>query len=219
MNNGLQQKYIGDLITRQNDLFFLIAIILTLFLAFFFQRNYPEKRFWTTFFQQIDKLGNGPKYIWIINLTLLSLAIGIYGGIYGEPIMLKTFIHLNIPQIGIYIGITIIISVLQFFFQLFCGRIWGLNDLHHECWRIRFNYLSLLLVALPIIVWVFIWGQNDQKFLDDLIYHITLISITLYVLGILRSAINYVQKSATPSHLAFSYLCALEMSPIFWTLF
>jgi hypothetical protein len=83
----------------------------------------------------------------------------------------------------------------------------------------RFKYLSGILIILPIIIWLFVWGQNDQIFYEHLLNTICLIYMGLYLLGIIISGVNYIKKSITPWYLGFSYLCALEISPIIWTLF
>ena len=170
-------------------------------------------------FSQKTKSDGEPKYLWLINLVFLAVSIGIYASFFGGFKTPELINKINISSYWIYLSIPIITTLFQYVFQIVSGEIWSSQNLHQECWRMRFKYLSGILIILPIIIWLFVWGQNDRIFYEHLLNTICLIYMGLYLLGIIISGVNYIKKSITPWYLGFSYLCALEISPIIWTLF
>lgn len=214
LQNMLLPNFIGNNKVETNDFLFWIAILSTFFLAYFFQKNDLRKIFW-----QKTKSDETPKYLWLINLVFLTVSIWIYGSFLGGYKTPELVSKINISSSWIYISIPIITTLCQYVFQIISGEIWSSQNLHQECWRMRFKYLSGTLIILPIIIWLFVWGQNDQTFYENLLNAICLIYWVLYLLGIIISGVNYIKKSIAPWYLGFSYLCALEISPIIWTLF
>ena len=212
-------NFIGNNKVETNDFLFWIAILSTFFLAYYFQKNDLRKSFWGGDFSQKTKSDGQPKYLWLINLFFLTVSIGIYASFFGEFKTPELINKINISSYWIYLSIPIITTLFQYVFQIVSGEIWSSQNLHQECWRMRFKYLSGILIILPIIIWLFVWGQNDRIFYEHLLNTICLIYMGLYLLGIIISGVNYIKKSITPWYLGFSYLCALEISPIIWTLF
>lgn len=217
--NVLSQTFIGDNKIEGNDFIFWMAILSTFFLAFYLQKKNVRKKIWTSIFQKKTKLDKEPKYFWLIHLLFFTVSIGVYTSFYGSFKTPGTITKINIPSSWMYISLTIITTAIQYVFQLISGKIWDSQELHNECWRIRFKYLSAILMMLPLLIWLLVWGQNDPVFLGKFFNTISLIYTMLYLFGIIISGVNYIKKSITPWYLGFSYLCALEMSPIFWTLF
>jgi len=215
----LMPNFIGNNKVETNDFLFWIAILSTFFLAYFFQKNDLRKSFLGGGFYQKIKSDGEPKYLWLINLVFLTVSIGIYASFFSGFKTPELISKINISSYWIYISIPIITTLFQYVFQIVSGEIWSSQNLHQECWRMRFKYLSGILIILPIIIWLFVWGQNDQIFYEHLLNTICLIYMGLYLLGIIISGVNYIKKSITPWYLGFSYLCALEISPIIWTLF
>lgn len=215
----LMPNFIGNNKVETNDFLFWIAILSTFFLAYFFQKNDLRKSFLGGKFYQKIKSDGEPKYLWLINLVFLTVSIGIYASFFSGFKTPELISKINISSYWIYISIPIITTLFQYVFQIVSGEIWSSQNLHQECWRMRFKYLSGILIILPIIIWLFVWGQNDQIFYEHLLNTICLIYMGLYLLGIIISGVNYIKKSITPWYLGFSYLCALEISPIIWTLF
>ena len=215
----LMPNFIGNNKVETNDFLFWIAILSTFFLAYFFQKNDLRKSFLGGGFYQKIKSDGEPKYLWLINLVFLTVSIGIYASFFSGFKTPELISKINISSYWIYISIPIITTLFQYVFQIVSGEIWSSQNLHQECWRMRFKYLSGILITLPIIIWLFVWGQNDQIFYEHLLNTICLIYMGLYLLGIIISWVNYIKKSITPWYLGFSYLCALEISPIIWTLF
>lgn len=215
----LLPNFIGNNKVETNDFLFWIAILSTFFLAYYFQKNDLRKSFWGKKFSQKTKSDGEPKYLWLINLVFLAVSIGIYASFFGGFKTPELINKINISSYWIYLSIPIITTLFQYVFQIVSGEIWSSQNLHQECWRMRFKYLSGILIILPIIIWLFVWGQNDQIFYEHLLNTICLIYMGLYLLGIIISGVNYIKKSITPWYLGFSYLCALEISPIIWTLF
>lgn len=212
-------NFIGNNKVETNDFLFWIAILSTFFLAYYFQKNDLRKSFLGGGFYQKIKSDGEPKYLWLINLVFLTVSIGIYASFFSGFKTPELISKINISSYWIYISIPIITTLFQYVFQIVSGEIWSSQNLHQECWRMRFKYLSGILIILPIIIWLFVWGQNDQIFYEHLLNTICLIYMGLYLLGIIISGVNYIKKSITPWYLGFSYLCALEISPIIWTLF
>jgi len=212
-------NFIGNNKVETNDFLFWIAILSTFFLAYYFQKNDLRKSFLGGKFYQKIKSDGEPKYLWLINLVFLTVSIGIYASFFSGFKTPELISKINISSYWIYISIPIITTLFQYVFQIVSGEIWSSQNLHQECWRMRFKYLSGILIILPIIIWLFVWGQNDQIFYEHLLNTICLIYMGLYLLGIIISGVNYIKKSITPWYLGFSYLCALEISPIIWTLF
>ncbi len=219
LQNILPPNFIGNSKIEYNDFIFWLAILSTFFLAFYFKKNTFENKLWRNYFLPITKLHKEPKYLWLINLAFITFSIGIYLTFFSEFKTPESISKINIHSSWIYISIPIITALIQYTFQFLSGKIWDLQDLHHECWRIRFKYISAVLIMLPILIWLLVWGQNDQIFSGRVFNTISLIYMMLYLFGIIISGVNYIKKSTTPWYLGFSYLCALEMSPIFWTLF
>lgn len=215
----LLPNFIGNNKVETNDFLFWIAILSTFFLAYYFQKNDLRKSFLGGGFSQKTKSDGEPKYLWLINLVFLAVSIGIYASFFGGFKTPELINKINISSYWIYLSIPIITTLFQYVFQIVSGEIWSSQNLHQECWRMRFKYLSGILIILPIIIWLFVWGQNDQIFYEHLLNTICLIYMGLYLLGIIISGVNYIKKSITPWYLGFSYLCALEISPIIWTLF
>lgn len=215
----LMPNFIGNNKVETNDFLFWIAILSTFFLAYYFQKNDLRKSFLGGEFYQKIKSDGEPKYLWLINLVFLTVSIGIYASFFSGFKTPELISKINISSYWIYISIPIITTLFQYVFQIVSGEIWSSQNLHQECWRMRFKYLSGILIILPIIIWLFVWGQNDQIFYEHLLNTICLIYMGLYLLGIIISGVNYIKKSITPWYLGFSYLCALEISPIIWTLF
>jgi len=215
----LMPNFIGNNKVETNDFLFWIAILSTFFLAYYFQKNDLRKSFLGGKFYQKIKSDGEPKYLWLINLVFLTVSIGIYASFFSGFKTPELISKINISSYWIYISIPIITTLFQYVFQIVSGEIWSSQNLHQECWRMRFKYLSGILIILPIIIWLFVWGQNDQIFYEHLLNTICLIYMGLYLLGIIISGVNYIKKSITPWYLGFSYLCALEISPIIWTLF
>ena len=215
----LMPNFIGNNKVETNDFLFWIAILSTFFLAYYFQKNDLRKSFLGGEFYQKIKSDGEPKYLWLINLVFLTVSIGIYVSFFSGFKTPELISKINISSYWIYISIPIITTLFQYVFQIVSGEIWSSQNLHQECWRMRFKYLSGILIILPIIIWLFVWGQNDQIFYEHLLNTICLIYMGLYLLGIIISGVNYIKKSITPWYLGFSYLCALEISPIIWTLF
>lgn len=215
----LMPNFIGNNKVETNDFLFWIAILSTFFLAYYFQKNDLRKSFLGGEFYQKIKSDGEPKYLWLINLVFLTVSIGIYASFFSGFKTPELISKINISSYWIYISIPIITTLFQYVFQIVSGEIWSSRNLHQECWRMRFKYLSGILIILPIIIWLFVWGQNDQIFYEHLLNTICLIYMGLYLLGIIISGVNYIKKSITPWYLGFSYLCALEISPIIWTLF
>jgi hypothetical protein len=215
----LLPNFIGNNKVETNDFLFWIAILSTFFLAYYFQKNDLRKSFFGGGFSQKTKSDGEPKYLWLINLVFLAVSIGIYASFFGGFKTPELINKINISSYWIYLSIPIITTLFQYVFQIVSGEIWSSQNLHQECWRMRFKYLSGILIILPIIIWLFVWGQNDQIFYEHLLNTICLIYMGLYLLGIIISGVNYIKKSITPWYLGFSYLCALEISPIIWTLF
>ena len=215
----LMPNFIGNNKVETNDFLFWIAILSTFFLAYYFQKNDLRKSFLGGGFYQKIKSDGEPKYLWLINLVFLTVSIGIYASFFSGFKTPELISKINISSYWIYISIPIITTLFQYVFQIVSGEIWSSQNLHQECWRMRFKYLSGILIILPIIIWLFVWGQNDQIFYEHLLNTICLIYMGLYLLGIIISGVNYIKKSITPWYLGFSYLCALEISPIIWTLF
>lgn len=215
----LMPNFIGNNKVETNDFLFWIAILSTFFLAYYFQKNDLRKSFLGGGFSQKTKSDGEPKYLWLINLVFLAVSIGIYASFFGGFKTPELINKINISSYWIYLSIPIITTLFQYVFQIVSGEIWSSQNLHQECWRMRFKYLSGILIILPIIIWLFVWGQNDQIFYEHLLNTICLIYMGLYLLGIIISGVNYIKKSITPWYLGFSYLCALEISPIIWTLF
>ena len=215
----LMPNFIGNNKVETNDFLFWIAILSTFFLAYYFQKNDLRKSFWGKKFSQKTKSDGEPKYLWLINLVFLAVSIGIYASFFGGFKTPELINKINISSYWIYLSIPIITTLFQYVFQIVSGEIWSSQSLHQECWRMRFKYLSGILIILPIIIWLFVWGQNDRIFYEHLLNTICLIYMGLYLLGIIISGVNYIKKSITPWYLGFSYLCALEISPIIWTLF
>ena len=215
----LMPNFIGNNKVETNDFLFWIAILSTFFLAYYFQKNDLRKSFLGGEFYQKIKSDGEPKYLWLINLVFLTVSIGIYASFFSGFKTPELISKINISSYWIYLSIPIITTLFQYVFQIVSGEIWSSQNLHQECWRMRFKYLSGILIILPIIIWLFVWGQNDQIFYEHLLNTICLIYMGLYLLGIIISGVNYIKKSITPWYLGFSYLCALEISPIIWTLF
>lgn len=215
----LMPNFIGNNKVETNDFLFWIAILSTFFLAYYFQKNDLRKSFFGGGFSQKTKSDGEPKYLWLINLVFLTVSIGIYASFFSGFKTPELINKINISSYWIYLSIPIITTLFQYVFQIVSGEIWSSQNLHQECWRMRFKYLSGILIILPIIIWLFVWGQNDQIFYEHLLNTICLIYMGLYLLGIIISGVNYIKKSITPWYLGFSYLCALEISPIIWTLF
>ena len=215
----LMPNFIGNNKVETNDFLFWIAILSTFFLAYYFQKNDLRKSFFGGGFSQKTKSDGEQKYLWLINLVFLAVSIGIYASFFGGFKTPELINKINISSYWIYLSIPIITTLFQYVFQIVSGEIWSSQNLHQECWRMRFKYLSGILIILPIIIWLFVWGQNDQIFYEHLLNTICLIYMGLYLLGIIISGVNYIKKSITPWYLGFSYLCALEISPIIWTLF
>ena len=215
----LMPNFIGNNKVETNDFLFWIAILSTFFLAYYFQKNDLRKSFFGGGGSQKTKSDGEPKYLWLINLVFLAVSIGIYASFFGGFKTPELINKINISSYWIYLSIPIITTLFQYVFQIVSGEIWSSQNLHQECWRMRFKYLSGILIILPIIIWLFVWGQNDQIFYEHLLNTICLIYMGLYLLGIIISGVNYIKKSITPWYLGFSYLCALEISPIIWTLF
>ena len=215
----LMPNFIGNNKVETNDFLFWIAILSTFFLAYYFQKNVIRDRVWGGVCSQKIKSDGQPKYLWLINLFFLTVSIGIYASFFGGFKTPELINKINISSYWIYLSIPIITTLFQYVFQIVSGEIWSSQNLHQECWRMRFKYLSGILIILPIIIWLFVWGQNDRIFYEHLLNTICLIYMGLYLLGIIISGVNYIKKSITPWYLGFSYLCALEISPIIWTLF
>jgi hypothetical protein len=215
----LLPNFIGNNKVETNDFLFWIAILSTFFLAYYFQKNDLRKSFLGGGFSQKTKSDGEPKYLWLINLVFLAVSIGIYASFFSGFKTPELINKINISSYWIYLSIPIITTLFQYVFQIVSGEIWSSQNLHQECWRMRFKYLSGILIILPIIIWLFVWGQNDRIFYEHLLNTICLIYMGLYLLGIIISGVNYIKKSITPWYLGFSYLCALEISPIIWTLF
>ena len=156
------------------------------------------------------------KGFWVPHL--FTLTIGSF--LYLNSLSILKLNSLN----GIYeafglILIPICVILYQLILNIVSGKIWGTDVLHYECWRIRFKYLPIILFGIPFLLWLIVWGQNLEGFIKNLFDVTAIIYLILYCFGILSSAINFLKKSTSPWYLGFSYLCALEIAPIFWALF
>ena len=212
----LLNKLIGTPINQQNDILFWCAIAFTFLSAFLYQNSnnqgIPRYMFIKSFFElKIEKKG-----FWIPHLFTLTIG----GFLYLNSLSILKLKPLNeVYEAFGLILIPICVISYQLILNIVSGKIWGTEVLHYECWRIRFKYLPIILFGIPFLLWLMVWGQSLEGFIKNLFDVTTIIYLILYCFGILSSVINFLRKSTSPWYLGFSYLCALEIAPIFWALF
>ncbi|MFL2567072.1 MAG: DUF4271 domain-containing protein [Schleiferiaceae bacterium] len=207
---------IGTPINHQNDILFWCAIAFTFLSAFLYQninkKGIPRYKFIGSFLDlKIKKKG-----FWIPHLFTFTIG----GFLYLNSLsVLKLNSRNEIYDALGLILIPICIILYQFILNILSGKIWDADILHDECWRIRFKYLPIILFGIPFLLWLMVWGQSLEGFIKNLFDVTAIIYLILYCFGVLSSVINFLKKSTSPWYLGFSYLCALEIAPIFWALF
>lgn len=207
---------IGTPINHQNDILFWCAIAFTFLSAFLYQninnKGIPRYKFIGNFLDlKIEKKG-----FWIPHLFTFTIG----GFLYLNSLSILKLNSRNeiYDALGLIL-IPICIILYQFILNILSGKIWDADILHDECWRIRFKYLPIILFGIPFLLWLMVWGQSLEEFITNLFDVTAIIYLILYCFGIMSSVINFLKKSTSPWYLGFSYLCALEIAPIFWALF
>lgn len=207
---------IGTPINHQNDNLFWCAIAFTFLSAFLYQninnKGIPRYKFIGSFLDlKIEKKG-----FWIPHLFTFTIG----GFLYLNSLSILKLNSRNeiYDALGLIL-IPICIILYQFILNILSGKIWDADILHDECWRIRFKYLPIILFGIPFLLWLMVWGQSLEEFITNLFDVTAIIYLILYCFGIMSSVINFLKKSTSPWYLGFSYLCALEIAPIFWALF
>ena len=207
---------IGTPINHQNDNLFWCAIAFTFLSAFLYQninnKGIPRYKFIGSFLDlKIEKKG-----FWIPHLFTFTIG----GFLYLSSLSILKLNSRNeiYDALGLIL-IPICIILYQFILNILSGKIWDADILHDECWRIRFKYLPIILFGIPFLLWLMVWGQSLEEFITNLFDVTAIIYLILYCFGIMSSVINFLKKSTSPWYLGFSYLCALEIAPIFWALF
>ena len=212
----LLNKLIGTPINHQNDILFWCAITFTFLSAFFFRSinntSIPRYRFIRSFMS----LRVEDKRFWILNFFALTIGGFLYLNFLSN---FKSNLLNEMADAFELLSIPVYIILFQLILSIVIGKIWDADILHIECWKIRFKYLPIILFGIPLLLWVTVWGQNLEGFIKNLLHLTALIYLLLYGFGIANSAINYIKKSTSPWYLGFSYLCALEIAPVFWALF
>tara|TARA_B100001057_G_C22716975_1_gene898149 strand:- start:139 stop:783 length:645 start_codon:yes stop_codon:yes gene_type:complete len=212
----LLNELIGTPINHKNDILFWFAFAFTFLFAFLYQNinNQGIRRY--VFIRSFLDLKIEKKGFWIPHLFTFTIG----GFLYLNSISVLKLNSINeiYETLGLIL-IPICIILYQFILNILSGKIWDAHVLHDECWRIRFKYLPIILSGIPFLLWLMVWGQSLEGFIKNLFDLTAIIYLILYCSGIISSVINFLKKSTSPWYLGFSYLCALEIAPIFWALF